>query len=239
MKKILVPLFIALSLIVLSGCASNAEVIGSGPMVTRGFELDGFTEVAISGGYYLTWEQSSRTYLTVEMQENLFEHFSVDVRGGTLFIESERDFVVQSGYTPRLIINAPTLEGVTIDGAVNASEWSTVNSRHFAMNINGGGSVRIDLEVENLDITVYGGATIELGGNASTATIAIYGASNIDAVGLQTRSADISVNGAGDVHIAVSDYLTAEISGVGNVRYLGSPVVTRNITGLGSVRSID
>jgi hypothetical protein len=63
------------------------------------------------------------------------------------------------------------------------------------------------------------------------------GASDLRAESLQTKSAQLSVTGAGDARIAVRDTLKVSITGAGKVEYIGNPPhIEREITGAGSIR---
>ena len=58
----------------------------------------------------------------------------------------------------------------------------------------------------------------------------------ISAESLETKSAEVSVTGAGDARITVSDNLKVSITGAGKVEYVGNPRVQREIAGAGSIR---
>jgi len=54
---------------------------------------------------------------------------------------------------------------------------------------------------------------------------------------LQTKMAELSVTGAGDARVAVSDALKVSITGAGKVEYIGNPPhLEREITGAASIR---
>jgi hypothetical protein len=63
------------------------------------------------------------------------------------------------------------------------------------------------------------------------------GASDLRAEALQTKIAELSVTGAGDARVAVSNTLKVSITGAGKVEYIGNPPhIEREITGAGSIR---
>jgi len=221
--------------VLLASC-NSANVSGRGDMVSRTFDVSEFSDVNIHGVYQVVWTESSSVSVEIVMQENLFQHVDVNVRGNTLYIESNRNFNVQSGYMPRLYINSPSLEGFAAEGAANADGWSSVSGQSFMLSIEGGASVNIELDVDWLEILVQGGATINLSGYATSASVTINGAAIVDASELQTVSTTAVLSGAGSIDIAVSDYLNATIEGVGNIRYIGEPEVTQSVSGIGSVR---
>jgi len=239
MKKRFFALASVVVLIIMTLMLVSCDVMhvsGRGDMVSRTFDVGGFSDVNIRGVYNVVWTESTSVSVEIVMQENLFQHTDVNVRSGTLYIESNRRFNIQSGYMPRLYISSPSLEAIVAGGGVGADGWSRVSGQSFMMDIEGGANINIELDVESLEILVQGGATINLGGYATSATVTINGGTIVDASELQTVSATVTLNGAGSIDIAVSDYLNATIDGVGNIRYIGEPEVTRR-TGSDSKRN--
>ncbi|MCI0738714.1 MAG: DUF2807 domain-containing protein [Gemmataceae bacterium] len=47
---------------------------------------------------------------------------------------------------------------------------------------------------------------------------------------------DLSLHGAGDAVVHVSEQLDAGISGAGSIQYLGTPKVIQSVTGAGQIR---
>ena len=216
-------LLAVLVIMALSACINIGGGIGSvsgqGPMVERDFQVAEFTSLNISGAFNITWRESADVSVTVVMQENLFEHLSVSVTGGTLALESERGFSVSVGNTPRLYINSPLIEGISSEGAVTASDWDTVHSQNFTINVEGAANIDLEMEVNTLNLVSAGAANINLTGNVD--------------------NANLRIDGAGNVEITVSEQLDVVLNGVGRVRYRGNPVVTRDISGIGTVSRAD
>ena len=246
MKKMFLSIIVLITLTLLSSACvtigrtnNTASIRGTGDMVSRDFQVDNFYAIDISGAYVVTYTQSQASSLTVEMQENLFQHLDVEVRNGTLYVSSNRTFNVTAANMPRLYIYTSSLQEASFAGAVEASNWDIISTQNFTLNAAGGSSINIGLDVEHFELGVAGGTSIELYGNATTAYISGAGGLSVSAERLQTRDATVSVAGAGNVTIAVSDNLNATIAGVGTIRYIGNPTVTRSVTGLGSVRRQD
>jgi len=246
MKKITLACVLLLTLALSTGCMVTSfggfganTVQGTGPMVSRDFDILNFTGINISGGYTVVYRHAQAVSVTVSMQENLFDYLNVGVRNGVLFVDSDRSFRTSSSNTPRLYVYAPMIDSVTVSGAITTNDWDTINAPSFYINVGGAATATIDMNVEELDITVAGAATLYLSGNATVANLSIAGAGTLNGENLQTRDATISLAGTGNAELAVSDNLNVSISGVGNVWYIGSPNVTQTIAGMGRVRSRD
>ena len=223
MKKFFPFALVTLLAFLLAAClrinVGTDVIVGSGPMVTRDFEAEGFYSINITGSYVLVWRESSDVSVTITAQENILENLNITVRDQALRIDSHRGISVTSGNTPRLYIYAPYLTGISVNGAVTASGWDTVRVQDFSVDVNGAANLTLDFDVESMDISISGTANINFTGNVSSAVVRL--------------------SGAGSVNIAVTDYLDVELSGAGSVRYTGNPTVTSRISGLGTVRRAD
>jgi len=221
--------------VVLDGIGGN-NVHGTGDKVMRDFNVGSFTGLNISGGYVIVYRQSQETSITVQMQENLFNYLNTTVEDGVLRIYSDRNFRTTSENTPRIYVYAPYLNHAVVSGSARFENWDTMRTNRLLVSVGGAVTGTLPMDVENVDINISGSGTFELTGTADTARIMLAGSGDIDASGLQTRTARAEIAGAGTIEIAVSDSLDAIISGTGNVWYIGSPQVNRTVAGIGRVQ---
>src|SRR4029077_5598145 len=84
-----------------------------------------------------------------------------------------------------------------------------------------------------------GASRVSLDGSVDELLADTTGASELEASGLQTRTAEISTTGAADAEIAVAEKLKVAITGAGKVSYSGNATVEKHITGAGSVHRKD
>ncbi|MCL2199756.1 MAG: DUF2807 domain-containing protein [Defluviitaleaceae bacterium] len=220
MKKFCMAVLIFTALALFAGCVSAnpgvRSVRGRGNMETHTIRATGFTGLHISGGYELVVGQADSFSVNMYIQSNLFEFVEAEVRDGVLYISSTRNFNTGARNTPRLYVNAPDLNSIFVQGAVDAD---------------------IVLDVATLEIDVAGAANVILaGGRAETLSISIAGAANVEAFNFTATHATVNVAGAGNADIYATDTLNVSIAGVGSVRYDGGAEVTRSVAGLGTVR---
>jgi len=248
MKKIAMMCVLLGLAVLLSGClvipfdggGINANAVqGTGDRVSRDFNVANFTGIDITGAYVVVYRQSNTNAVTIDMQENLFDYLEVSVRNGVLHIDSERPFRTNRNNTPRIYIDAPYLETVTLAAAIDTENWDMITTQQLFVSISGAANVAIPMNVSELNVIISGAADFDLSGTATFANISVSGASDIDAVNLQTQDMTITIAGAGNVDVAVSDTLDVTIAGTGRVRYVGNPQVTQSIAGVGSVRRME
>lgn len=212
------------------------SVRGSGDVESRDFDVSDFNGIDISGNYEVIWQQGTSYSLTIEMQENLFDYLDVTVRGNTLRINSSRSFNTTNATRPRVYIESPTLDSAHFSGAINANNWDRIQGNTFSLETAGAVNITLDVQVDTFEISVSGAGDLTLSGVAIVTDINIAGASDISASSLQTEETSISIAGAGNVDIAVSNDLTVHLTGAGRVRYIGDPTVVSTILGPGSVQ---
>ena len=189
----------------------------SGERIERTYDVDGFSEVSVSGGWTLTVSQGSTHALRIAGDSVLVEGVSIEVEGGTLVLRAEGIAAPFNGGL-QAEIQLPRIE------AIRATGGSDILLR--------------DVGAEELSITNNGASNVRAdGGRVRHLEVESEGAANFDLSSAQVHSATIVLEGAGNVELTMTGgELTGRISGLGNVEYTGT--VAREsirIDGVGSV----
>ena len=143
------------------------------------------------------------------------QYVEMEVRDKVLHVRTTRS--VRPTHSIRLALTSNALEGASFSGA-SRLDAHKLSGPKFYLETTGASNVTLD------------GAVDELVANMT-------GASDLRAEALQTKIAELSVTGAGDARISVSDTLKVSITGAGKVEYIGNPPhIEREITGAGSIR---
>jgi hypothetical protein len=214
MKKIVFEM-LAVCVVLVTGCGWPG-IRGNGHIETEDRTVAAFTEIDAGGAFEIEW-QSGSPALRITTDANLLSHIESDVSGNTLRLRTDEQIWPTHGI--KLVISSPTRAAARIRGAVKLIV-KQISGTTFALEASGAAHVLLDGTVDHLlaDMT---------------------GASELEAGGLQTRTAEISTTGAGDTEVAVSETLKVAITGAGKVSYSGNPTVEKHITGAGSVRRRD
>ena len=210
MKKITFALLTACVALAV-GCRW-AGIRGNGNIKTEDRTISAFAEIDAGGAFQIEW-QSGSSALGITTDENLLSYITSDVSQGTLHLRMHDQIWPTHGI--KVVISSPTRAGARIRGAVKLTAKQLTGPR-FVLEASGASRVSLDGNVDELlaDMT---------------------GASELDANGLQTRTAEIATTGAGDAEIAVAETLKVAITGAGKVSYSGNPTIEKHITGAGSV----
>jgi hypothetical protein len=205
-------LFVVCLLFALAGCDVGG-IRGNGHMITQERKLDPFINVDAGGAFRIEWH-SGPPAVSVTIDENLVQYVEMEVRDRVLYVRTTRN--IRPRHSIKLVLTSNVLEGASFSGA------SQLTAHHLT-------GPKFYLETSGASKATLDGAVDEL-------IASITGAGDLRAESLQTKTAQISVTGAGDARIAVSDDLKVSITGAGKVEYIGDPHIRREITGAGSIR---
>jgi hypothetical protein len=214
MKKIIF-VFLAACVVLAAGCRW-AGIRGNGHIKTEDRTISAFTEIDAGGAFEIEW-QSGSPALRLTTDENLLSYVESDVSGDTLHLRTHDRIWPTHGI--KVVIFSPTRAAARIRGAVKLTAKQLTGPR-FALEASGASHISLDGNIDELlaDMT---------------------GASELEASGLQTKTAEISTTGAGDAEVAVAETLKVAITGAGKVTYSGNPTIEKHITGAGSVHRKD
>jgi hypothetical protein len=212
MKKLTI-IFLVACVVLAAGCRW-VGVRGNGNIKTDERSVGAFANIRASGAFVIEW-QNGAPALRITTDENLLPYVNNHISGDTLYLDTRE----QIWPTDRIkvFISSPTRAGAKISGAVRLTA-NQMSAPKFAFEATGASRVTLDGSVDELlaDMT---------------------GASELNASGLQTKTAEISTTGAADAEIAVADTLKVAITGAGKVTYSGNPkTIDKRISGAGSIR---
>ena len=213
MNKTTITLFAAIAF--LAGC-SRPGIQGDGVIKTEDRPISEFSKLVAEGGYQIKWF-SGKSALTISTDQNLLPHIRTSVSGDTLRIDSDENLAPTKGIT------------ITLSSAALADARFTGGIHFTAGHLSG----------RNLRLESTGAADISVAGSVTHLEANLTGASHLSAKSLRTQTATLSLLGASDAHVNVSDTLKVSITGAGSLTYSGNPKsVVQNITGAGRVQHL-
>ncbi len=208
-------LFVVCLLFTLAGCDIGG-IRGNGHLITEQRKVEPFINVDAGGAFRIEWHSGPPT-ASLTIDENLMQYVEMEVRDRVLYIRTTRH--IWSRRSAKVVLTSNTLEGASFSGASQLTAHQLTGSKFY-------------LETSGASKATLDGAVDEL-------IASITGAGDLRAESLQTKTAQVSVTGAGDARIAVSDNLKVSITGAGKIEYTGDPHIQREITGAGSIRRRD
>jgi predicted ester cyclase len=215
----------------LAELGQQAETTVTGQGETR--QIENVQEVSLEGIGTLQITQGDTESLTIEAEPKVLKKIDTEVKNGRLTIKPSGSFHTREPITYHLTIKELSAIDLSGAGKVEARE---LESDALEIGVDGAGSVTIDkLTANTLDVKAVGKGTIELAGTVDTQTVSLSGAAGYRAGDLASRVTTITVDGAAQATIQVSDSLDVRVSGAGSVTYSGDPKVKQNVSGAGRV----
>ena len=214
-------------------------VTGRGTPETFEFRVGSFNSLRVEGYCEIQYNSSPSNIVTLEVQPNLREYFSVEVVNDELVVRTTRRINYNSNRIPVLTISTPTLNSVSFSGAGSFIANDKIIADSLSLRMSGAAKIVADLDVNELSLDLSGAGSFELTGSADTVHIFMSGAGDIEALQLRTREARIILSGAGTVNIDCTEKLTVNASGMGSIIYRGSPEIDFSRGGMVSIRRVD
>ena len=204
----------------------------------------GIKRVSFRGLGDMTILQGEREGLEIEASQAARERIRSEVRGDTLEIRYEQDWL--DWINPRFwnlspiryTLNVRDLEWLDAAGLGNLA-ISNFSTRQFELVHGGTGNVTIRrLAVEEFFARQAGLGNIEVEGQAARQTVELTGTGSYHAGRLASSAASVRLSGLGSAVVRASETLDAQVSGTGSIEFYGSPRLTQQVSGLGSVRHL-
>jgi Putative auto-transporter adhesin, head GIN domain len=211
LRAALLPTLVVASL---ASCSRGASSVrGSGTIKTESRPVTGFSHIVLDGTGDLTITQSGAESLTVEADDNLVPLITSTVAASTLEIRTTRpvDPTKRIHYT----VTVKDFSGFDLLGSASA--------------------VATQIDTAAIKIVISGAGDAKISGKAQSQDITISGAGDYEAPQLASKTTRVTINGAGNAVVEVSDALDVRISGAGDVAYIGDPKVAQSISGTGKV----
>jgi hypothetical protein len=193
--------------------SSSAGVRGSGRSTTDFRATAPFTRIDLAGTNTMVIRVGSPQSVAVTADDNLVDHISTNVRGGTLVVADHGSFTTKSPM--RVAVSIPSLDGVTLSGAGTVTV-ERVAGAEFTATLSGTGTLVVSGTVERVTAVLTDSGTVALGD-------------------LVARDAIARLDGTGTIHVHATSTLDASLTGTGSIVYSGNPTVTAHNTGTGSI----
>lgn len=211
---------------------------GHGETVKETRSVGSFTGVNSEGAFdvVITQEASlEEGQVIVEAPDDLQEYIEIDVHNGVLDIDNKKCFRGDNEIT--IYVKSKEINDISLSGSGNISSTGVLETSAMTIQLDGSGNIETDVKCTSLKATITGSGNVETSGSTTSQKLKITGSGNIEHFGLSSATADVSIEGSGNVEVKVSDKLDADIDGSGTITYRGYPDIDQRITGSGDLKS--
>lgn len=222
-------------LFVISFSACQEEDPGPRQQDVRQYNYTDFDRLQLSDAMVVTIHSGATFTVRAEGDRRNLDDLRLIQNGTTLTVEFDKNRERQ--YTTYLTITLPTLLGLSMSGAVEATATGFESPGvSVPITLSGASVAQVSIEAEELNVNISGASQLRLHGEASNLRGYLDGASLLHAFNLPVSVADFQLSGASQAKVQVSQLLKANVNGASEIRYLGSPVLNVTTSGSSFVR---
>jgi hypothetical protein len=256
MKRLLfVFTLTGLTALLVMGCSTLGNLVGSGPIVEKAYQFADFTQIEVTHDFEFDISRSETFKVAVSIHENLVDSLDVSQSGQTLKVRLKPGNIANSD--AKVTITLPELERLEVSGAARGNVTGFKSSRDFNLQVSGASQTNIDIEAGKTKIDISGASRLsghlkaadtqmvvtgashcELIGSADMTRLEISGASSANIPDLILQNADVELSGASSATINTSGKLDLDLSGASTLNYFGKPQLGKtDISGASKIHS--
>ena len=216
-----------ITLLIATGCVVRVNGNGKnvrckGPVVTKTFDLADFDNITLNGGCDINLIQQNEFLVSVEANEEVFEHLDYYVDGNTLVLDTKEHVTIMAQKF-NLTIGLPVMKALVVNGAGDVDLKNGYSS------------------AEDMKIEINGAGDFDFTGvKVPALSIAVNGAGDIDINSMEVQELSLAVNGAGDAKVSgKADRASFTVAGVGGIdaRNLDCEDIETSKSGIASIKT--
>lgn len=204
----------------------KAAVLGTGDAEDR--SVDAFVRIDFEGIGKLVFDSTVPTgVLKITATPELRAKIETSVSNGTLRI-SEKGIQGPGSWDLEFRLAPPAgLQEVVLGGMGTIESTAPLKTdQPLAVTIRGMGKIELDVAAPQVAARQTGSGELVLRGTAGSVSVLAQGLGKVDVKDLQTKTAELSSQGVGEVEVFASEKLKVRASGLGAVRFYGHPATT-------------
>ncbi|WP_264553567.1 head GIN domain-containing protein [Flavobacterium sp. N2038] len=207
-----------------ASCNFNMNAIeGSGNVTTENRTVQGeFKNISVSNAIDLVIEQSDKTEIKVEADDNLQKEIITKVENGTLVISckfsSFRNVTLK-----KVTVKMPKIDKIEASSASSVQSKNVLTGENIQLESSSAASMDVNVESDNIALDSDSGSSINITGKALKVKTSVSSGGSIDATKLLANDIDADASSGGTVSIHPIVSLKAQASSGGNISYDTTP----------------
>lgn len=199
------------------------SITGSGHVTKEKREVTGdFKSVTVSNALDLVIEQSDKTEIIVEADDNLQKEITTKVENGVLIVSCKMGNF-NNVTSKKVTVKMPVIEGLEASSASTINSGTTLKGNNLSLVSSSAASIHATVEYETVQLNGSSASNQNIKGKALKVEASTSSASVIDAAELLANEVIASSSSGGSTTVHPILNLKAEASSGGNVTYTGSP----------------
>lgn len=224
----LITKFIVITLMALlfgscNGLGSINSITGSGHVTTEKRTVtDDFKNIEISNALDLVIEQSDKTEIIVEADDNLQKEITTKVENGVLVISCKFGNYINIT-SKKITVKMPVIEGIEASSASTVSANTTLKGNNLTLDSSSAANVNLSTEYESIQIITSSASNQTITGKSLHVDASASSGSVINTTDLLANEVVASASSGASVIVHPIVNLKAEASSGGSITYKGTP----------------
>jgi len=209
-----------------ASCNFNVNAIeGSGHVTTEKRIVQGdFKNISVSSAIDVVIEQSDKTEITVEADDNLQNEIVTKVENGTLIIKckfsSFRNITMK-----KVTVKLPAVDKIKASSASSVQTKGVFEGEDITLETNSAASMNVNIESDKISAEAGSAGSINIEGKALNFNSSASSGGSIDADKLMANDVEAKVSSGATISVNSIVTLKAKASSGGNINYSGSPKI--------------
>ncbi len=199
----------------------GGSVKGNGNVVEETRKTDHFEKIVVSRGMNVYLSQGEKTKIVVKADENLLDVIETRVENNTLKVTANEN--IRDAKSKKIYVTVPVITEIKSTAGSNVFTETPLESEVLELTSTAGSNMKLELIVDNVNVSTTAGSNIKLEGKANIFTAKSSAGSNIKAEQLSVNNCNASVNSGANIWISVNDDFEGNASSGGNIFYYGNP----------------
>lgn len=219
-------ILVALTALLFASCNHSINIksiTGSGHVTTENRTVQGdFKSIEVSNGIDLIIEQSDKTEITVEADDNLQRSITTTVENGVLIVACDYNSFINIE-SKKVTVKMPVIEALKASSASSINSTNTLKSENIILRTSSAASMNLKVKSDNISCKSSSGSSINIEGMALSLETTASSGSDIDAKDLLANEVNATASSGATISVHPIVSLKAKASSGSNVDYNTTP----------------
>ena len=196
---------------------------GSGNVTTEKRIVQGdFKKVSVSNAIDVVIEQSDKTEIIVEADDNLQKEIKTTVENGTLVISCEFTSF-QNVTKKKVIVKMPVIDELEASSASTVTSTAVLRGTKIKLDASSAATMNVNIESDEIDLDTDSAGSITIEGKALKVKSSASSAASIEAEKLLANEIEADADSGASINIHPIVSLKAKANSGGSINNEGSP----------------
>ncbi len=200
-------------------------------------EIPSFASLKVFGPFRVVLEEGDTEKVIIRSADTDLENIVVEVKNGRLKIKFRDD--IWRNEKPSVEVHYKLLSEVVAEADARVRVGGAIKTVSLRISISSGAQADLELDVNQLDVSVTTGGMLTLVGQANIQEANANTGGEIDALELDCKEVYVKAGTGGQARVRALELIDARSSMGGHVSYTGNPEIRDHNTSLGGTITRD